>query len=125
MDDEAIGTQVVDCAIRVHTALGAGLLESAYESCLAHELAKHGLEVRKQVPMPVLYDNTQMDVGYRIDMLVNDRVVVELKAVEKLMPLHSAQLLTYLKLSKLRLGFMLNFNVEHMRNGVKRVVNGY
>ena len=125
MDDEAIGTQVVDCAIRVHTALGAGLLESAYESCLAHELAKHGLEVRKQVPMPVLYDNTQMDVGYRIDMLVNDRVVVELKAVEKLMPLHSAQLLTYLKLSKLRLGFLLNFNVEHMRNGVKRVVNGY
>ena len=125
MDDEAIGTQVVDCAIRVHTALGAGLLESAYESCLAHELAKHGLEVRKQVPMPVLYDNTQMDVGYRIDMLVNDRVVVELKAVEKLMPLHTAQLLTYLKLSKLRLGFLLNFNVEHMRNGVKRVVNGY
>ena len=125
MDDEAIGTQVVDCAIRVHTALGAGLLESAYESCLAHELAKHGLEVRKQVPMPVLYDNTQMDVGYRIDMLVNDRAVVELKAVEKLMPLHTAQLLTYLKLSKLRLGFLLNFNVEHMRNGVKRVVNGY
>jgi GxxExxY protein len=125
VDDEAIGTQVVDCAIRVHTALGAGLLESAYESCLAHELAKHGLEVRKQVPMPVLYDNTQMDVGYRIDMLVNDRVVVELKAVEKLMPLHTAQLLTYLKLSKLRLGFLLNFNVEHMRNGVKRVVNGY
>ena len=125
MDDEAIGTQVVDCAIRVHTALGAGLLESAYESCLAHELAKHGLEVRKQVPMPVLYDNTQMDVGYRIDMLVNNRVVVELKAVEKLMPLHTAQLLTYLKLSKLRLGFLLNFNVEHMRNGVKRVVNGY
>jgi GxxExxY protein len=125
VDDEAIGTQVVDCAIRVHTALGAGLLESAYESCLAHELAKHGLEVRKQVPMPVLYDNTQMDVGYRIDMLVNDRAVVELKAVEKLMPLHSAQLLTYLKLSKLRLGFLLNFNVEHMRNGVKRVVNGY
>jgi len=125
VDDEAIGTQVVDCAIRVHTALGAGLLESAYESCLAHELAKHGLEVRKQVPMPVLYDNTQMDVGYRIDMLVNNRVVVELKAVEKLMPLHTAQLLTYLKLSKLRLGFLLNFNVEHMRNGVKRVVNGY
>jgi len=125
VDDEAIGTQVVDCAIRVHTALGAGLLESAYESCLAHELAKHGLEVRKQVPMPVLYDNTQMDVGYRIDMLVNDRAVVELKAVEKLMPLHTAQLLTYLKLSKLRLGFLLNFNVEHMRNGVKRVVNGY
>jgi GxxExxY protein len=125
VDDEAIGTQVVDCAIRVHTALGAGLLESAYESCLAHELAKHGLEVRKQVPMPVLYDNTQMDVGYRIDMLVNDRVVVELKAVEKLMPLHTAQLLTYLKLSKLRLGFLLNFNVEHMRNGVMRVVNGY
>ena len=115
----------MDCAIRVHTALGAGLLESAYESCLAHELAKHGLEVRKQVPMPVLYDNTQMDVGCRIDMLVNDRVVVELKAVEKLMPLHTAQLLTYLKLSKLRLGFLLNFNVEHMRNGVKRVVNGY
>ena len=125
MDDEAIGKQIVDCAIKVHTALGAGLLESAYESCLAHELTKNGLEVKRQVPMPVLYDSVQMDVGYRIDMFVNDRVIVELKAVEKLLPIHTAQLLTYLKLSKLRLGYLLNFNVEHMRNGVRRVVNGY
>ncbi len=125
MDDEAIGKQVVDCAVKVHTALGAGLLESAYETCLAHELTKNGLEVKRQVPMPVLYDNMQLDVGYRIDMCVNDRVIVELKAVEKLLPIHTAQLLTYLKLSKLRLGYLLNFNVEHMRNGVRRVVNGY
>jgi len=125
LDDEAIGKQIVDCAIKVHTALGAGLLESAYESCLAHELTKNGLEVKRQVPMPVLYDSVQMDVGYRIDMFVNDRVIVELKAVEKLLPIHTAQLLTYLKLSKLRLGYLLNFNVEHMRNGVRRVVNGY
>ena len=125
MDDEAIGKQIVDSAVKVHTALGAGLLESAYETCLAHELAKCGLEVKRQVPMPVNYDGLQLDVGYRIDMFVNDRVILELKAVEKLLPLHTAQLLTYLKLSKLRLGFLLNFNVDHMRNGVRRVVNGF
>ena len=125
MDDEAIGKQIVDCAIKVHTALGAGLLESAYESCLGHELKKQGLDVNGQVSMPVLYDGINLDVGYRIDMLVNDRVIVELKAVERLLPIHTAQLLTYLKLSNLRLGFLLNFNVEHMRQGIKRVVNGF
>ena len=116
MDDEAIGRQIVDCAIRVHTALGAGLLESAYEACLAYELVKSGLEVRRQIQVPVQYENLQLDVGYRVDMLVNDRVIVELKAVEKLLPIHTAQLLTYLKLSKLRLGFLLNFNVP-IRDG--------
>lgn len=125
MDDEAIGRQIVDCAIKVHTALGAGLLESAYEACLSHELLKSGLEVKRQVPLPVSYDNFQLDVGYRVDMFVNDRVIVELKAVEKVLPLHTAQLLTYLKLSRLRLGFLLNFNVAHMKHGVRRVVNGY
>jgi len=125
LDDEAIGKQIVDCAIKVHTALGAGLLESAYESCLGHELKKQGLDVNGQVSMPVLYDGINLDVGYRIDMLVNDRVIVELKAVERLLPIHTAQLLTYLKLSNLRLGFLLNFNVEHMRQGIKRVVNGF
>jgi GxxExxY protein len=125
LDDEAIGKRIVDCAVKVHTALGAGLLESAYESCLGHELKKQGLDVNGQVSMPVLYDGMNLDVGYRIDMLVNDRVIVELKAVERLLPIHTAQLLTYLKLSKLRLGFLLNFNVEHMRQGIKRVVNGF
>lgn len=125
MDDEAIGRQIVDCAVEVHTALGAGLLESAYEVCLAYELVKSGLEVRRQIQVPVQYDHLQLDVGYRVDMFVNDRVIVELKAVEKLLPIHTAQLLTYLKLSKLRLGFLLNFNVEHMKHGIKRVVNGY
>ena len=125
MEDEAIGTLVVDCAVKVHTALGAGLLESAYEACLAHELERSGLEVKRQVPMPVQYDDMELDIGYRVDMFVNDRVIVELKAVEKLLPIHTAQLLTYLKLSRLRLGFLLNFNVEHMKHGVKRVVNGY
>ena len=105
--------------------MGAGLLESAYEACLAYELVKSGLEVRRQIQVPVQYDHLQLDVGYRVDMFVNDRVIVELKAVEKLLPIHTAQLLTYLKLSKLRLGFLLNFNVEHMKHGVKRVVNGY
>ena len=125
MDDEAIGRQIVNSAIRVHTVLGAGLLESAYETCLTHELGKTGLMVKRQVPMPLQYDNLPMDIGYRIDMLVNDRVIIEVKAVERFLPIHTAQVLTYLKLNKLRLGYLLNFNVVQMKSGVKRVVNGY
>ena len=124
MDDlvELTGRGVVDAAIRVHTALGPGLLESAYETCLAHELVKRGMDVCRQEPLAVVYDDVRLDLGYRLDLLVGRSVVVELKTVEKLLPLHLSQVLTYLKLGKYRLGFILNFNVRHMRQGIKRVV---
>ena len=125
MGEELLARQVVDAAIRVHTKLGPGLLESAYETCMAHELSKRSLRVRRQVPMPISYDNIDFDVGYRLDLLVNDLVVVELKAVERLSPIHGAQLLSYLRLGGYHLGMLLNFNTVHMRDGIKRVINGY
>jgi len=115
--------QIVDAMMKVHSALGPGLLESAYEGCLAYELRKRGLKVLTQVVQPVLYDNVRIDVGYRIDLLVDDCVIVELKSVEKLAPIHEAQLLTYLKLSGLNIGLLANFNVLHMRDGVQRMVH--
>jgi len=124
-NEEELGRVIVDCAVRVHSALGIGLLESAYETCLVHELVKAGLRVEKQVVLPVEYDGVRLDAGYRLDLLVGGRVIVEIKAVERLMPVHTAQLLTYLKLSKLRLGYLLNFNVLRMKEGIKRVVNGF
>lgn len=124
MDKDGIGKLIVPAAIQVHTALGAGLLESAYEACLAYELAKHGLMVERQVSMPVLYESVRLDVGYRIDLLLERKVVVEIKAVDRVIPAHLAQILTYLKLGGYKLGFLFNFNVAHMRDGIKRVVNG-
>ncbi|HKG92292.1 MAG TPA: GxxExxY protein [Gemmatimonadaceae bacterium] len=115
--------QVVDGAIRVHSALGPGLLESAYEACLAHELRKRGLGVRTQVPLPIVYDGVRIDLGYRIDLLVDDAVVVELKAVTRLHPIHEAQLLSYLKLSGHRVGLLINFHSLHLRDGIRRMVN--
>jgi len=123
MSENEIGEIVLGCAIKVHTALGPGLLESTYEACLIHELAKAGLKADRQVALPVVYDGVQLDAGYRIDVLVANLVVVELKVAERILPLHSAQLLSYLKLSGKRLGYLLNFNVVHMRQGIKRVVN--
>lgn len=123
MDENGIGDIVVGAALRIHTALGAGLLESAYEACLLYELGKSNLRVRSQVAMPIRYEEVRLDVGFRLDLLVEERVVVEVKAVEKLLPVHIAQLLSYLKLGDYRLGYLLNFNVPHMRNGIKRVVN--
>ena len=111
--------------MKVHSALGPGLLESTYDICLAHELEKSGLIVARQVALPVTYDNIELDAGYRIDMLVSNIVILELKAVEKLLPIHTAQLLSYLKLSKRKLGYLLNFNVVHMRDGIKRVANNF
>ena len=108
---EAIAETVVDCGLRVHRALGPGLLESAYETCLAFEIGRCGLEFRRQVVLPIVYDGTTLDAGYRIDLLVENAVLVEIKSVETLQPIHQAQLLTYLKLSGLRLGFLMNFNV--------------
>jgi GxxExxY protein len=122
--ESEIGTVVVDAAIKVHSALGAGLLESAYRACLAYELELRGLNVIQEKPLPIQYAGKEISVGYRIDLLVNDKVVVELKAVEKLMPIHTAQLLSYLKLSGCKLGYLINFNVPHLKDGIKRVVNG-
>jgi GxxExxY protein len=124
MHENEIAREIVDSAIKVHSALGPGLLESAYERCLEHELSLRGLECKAQVPFPVRYKGTSIDVGYRVDLLVSDRVVIELKVVEKLLPIHASQLLTYLRLSRCKLGLVLNFNTVHMRDGIKRVVNG-
>jgi GxxExxY protein len=125
MDDDELGTLLIGCAIQVHRALGPGLLESVYETCLLHELGKTGIEVKKQVAVPITYDGIRLDDGFRIDILFGNRLVIELKATEKLLPIHSAQLLTYLKLLNLRIGYILNFNVVQMREGgIKRLVNG-
>lgn len=125
MSENEIGEILLGCAIKVHTALGPGLLESTYEVCLVHELSKAGIKTDRQVPLPVIYDELKLDAGYRVDLLVADAVIAELKVVEKLLPIHTAQLLSYLRLSKRKLGYLLNFNVAHMRDGIKRVVNNF
>ena len=117
----ALTGQVVDAALEVHRHLGPGLLESAYEACLTAELEERGLRVRRQVPMPVLYKGRALDCGYRIDLLVEETVVVELKATQSIEGIHVAQVLTYLKLAGLRVGLILNFNVKLLKDGIKRV----
>jgi len=124
MELNEISGYIVEAAMRVHTVLGPGLLENAYEACLKHELLKRGLNVQQQVALPVMYDDTKIDLGYRLDLLVEQEVIVELKAVEKVMPLHEAQLLSYLKLGHKKLGLLINFNVVHLKNGIKRMVEG-
>lgn len=119
---EAVGKQIVDAGLKVHRALGPGLLESVYEQCLAHELHARGLDVARQAPLQIIYEGLRLDGGYRLDLLVQNCVVVEVKAVEALSRLHEAQLMTYLKLSGRRLGFILNFNVELFSQGVRRRV---
>lgn len=119
---EAISKLVLDAAFAVHTALGPGLLESVYEACLAHELRKRNLRVERQVELPIFYDGIRIDAGLRLDLLVNECLIVELKAVENLLPVHQAQVLTYLKLSKKRLGLLINFNVPLLKDGIKRVI---
>ena len=109
-------------AFRVHSALGPGLLESAYEACLLHELRSNGYQVERQVALPIRYRGVTLSAGYRIDLLVNDAVVIELKSVDELAPVHTAQLLTYLRLSKRKLGLLMNFNVKNMQEGIKRYV---
>lgn len=122
--DEITG-EIIDAAMKIHSVLGPGLLESVYETCLKHELSKRGLKVQSQVWLSVIYDGIEIEGGYKIDLLVNDEVVVELKTVEHLLALHQAQLLSYLKLSKKRIGLLINFNVVHLRDGIKRMVNNY
>ena len=120
-----ISQQIIGGAIQVHRELGPGLLESAYEACLAYELSQRGLGVVRQKPVPLVYRQVELDRGYRLDLCVEDRVVVEVKAVEKLEPIHKAQLLSYLRLSGLSLGLLINFNVRVLKEGIQRVVVGF
>lgn len=120
----SISGRIVDSAVRVHSALGPGLLESAYRACLAYELRTRGMVVAEEVGLPVVYDSQRLEIGYRIDILVDDLVVVEIKSVAEIAPIHKAQLLSYLKLSGRPLGLLLNFNVVLMKNGIVRMRNG-
>lgn len=123
MEIEKIGRIIVNSAIKVHKALGPGLLESAYQKCLAYEMGKKMVEVRCEVPLPLQYEDVRIDVGFRADMIIENAVIVENKTVEKLAPIHEAQLLTYLKITGMPLGFLLNWNVVLMKDGIKRMVN--
>ena len=120
----AITEAIIGAAMKVHSALGPGLLEIAYEACLAYELRKNGFEVRTEVELPVVYEGVRIDLGYRIDLLVNDLVIVELKCVEKIASVHEAQIISYLRLSKKNVGLLINFHVRHLRDGIKRFVEG-
>jgi GxxExxY protein len=124
MNEEEIGHAIIGAAIKVHSVLGPGLLESAYEVCLLYELEKLRLRARGQVPIPIRYEELSIDNGYRIDVLVEDCVVIELKAIEQILPVHRGQLLSYLRLGGFKLGYLLNFNVPLMRDGITRLVNG-
>lgn len=119
---ERVGKAVLDAAFKVHTALGPGLLESVYETCTAFEVRESGLQVATQLALPVVYKDIKMDAGLRLDMLVEDCVIVEFKSVESMNPVFDAQLITYLKLTGIRLGFLINFNVVHLKDGIKRIV---
>jgi len=122
--EEDIGRAVIGSAIKVHSAVGPGLLESAYELCLTHELEKRGMDVRSQVSIPIRYEELTIENGYRLDLLIGGVVSVELKAIPSILPVHRGQLLSYLKLGGFKLGYLLNFHVVHMRDGIVRLVNG-
>jgi GxxExxY protein len=121
----AITEQIIGAAMEVHRALGPGLLESAYEACLIYELVRRTLRVEQQKPMPVIYKGVHLDVGYRLDVLVEGKVIAELKPVEQLLPIHEAQLLSYLKLSGCHVGLLINFNVPILKQGIRRLVNNF
>ena len=122
--DDVTG-RIVSAAIRVHSRIGPGLLESSYEACLRYELLKSGLQVASQVPVPLVYDDVKLDIGYRIDLLVENEVVFEIKALESTLPVHEAQLLFHMRLSGRRVGFLMNFHVKLMKNGIKRMVDRF
>jgi len=124
MDENEIGERVIGAAINVHRELGPGLLESAYEAALAFELEEIGLEFERQMVLPVVYRGKTIDAGYRVDLLVARKVIIELKAIEKVLPVHTAQVISYLKLGGFKLGYLLNFNATRMKDGVNRLVNG-
>ena len=124
MGENQIGTTLIGAAMKVHSAIGPGLLESAYEACLVYELEKLRLHVRSQVSVPLKYEDLIVDAAYRADLIVEDAVVVELKSIDAILPVHRSQLLSYLRLGGFKLGYLLNFNVAHMRDGITRMVHG-
>ena len=119
---EKLAAEVVDSAYKIHKVFGPGLLESAYEACLIHELKRRGIKVESQVLLPLEYEGAKIDAGFRLDLLVGGRLIVELKAVEKVLPVHEAQVITYLKIKKERLGLLINFNAELIKHGIQRVI---
>jgi GxxExxY protein len=121
-ENDPLTEKIIGFAIEVHRQLGPGLLESAYEECLCYEFRENGIAFRRQVPLPVIYKDIRLDCGYRIDLVVGDELILELKTVERLIPVHEAQLLTYLKLSGLRTGLLLNFNAAVLKDGIRRMV---
>ena len=122
---DEITEAIIGSAINVHRELGPGLLESAYEACMVYDLGQAGLKVEQQKPLPILYQGVRLDCGYRLDLIVEDEIIVEIKAIEKLLPIHKAQLLSYLRLSDRKVGLLINFNVEVLKEGIQRVVNGF
>ena len=125
MSESEISSKIIGAAIEVHKQLGPGLLESTYETCLAYELKQMGLDVKQQQALPVVYKEVKLDAGYRIDLLIENKVIIEIKSVEALADIHTAQLLTYLKLKDLKLGLLINFNSVRVVDGLKRILNGY
>ncbi|HXE43045.1 MAG TPA: GxxExxY protein [Candidatus Baltobacteraceae bacterium] len=124
MTENEIATQIVDAAFKIHTMLGPGLLETVYEVVLAHELKKRGLRVERQVPIPIVWETIKFDEGFRADLIVESKVVVELKSIETVVPVHKKQVLTHLRLMNLKLGLLINFGEELIKNGISRIVNG-
>ena len=122
MDINQLTSKILECAYTVHTVLGPGLLESSYEECLFYELRQKGLKVEKQKALPLVYKEVKLDAGYRVDLIVEDKVIIELKSVEAINDVHIAQVLTYLKLSKCKIGLLINFNVKSLKNGIKRLI---
>lgn len=123
MDIEIIFKKILDSSFKIHTELGPGLLESAYEECLFYELNSIGLKVAKQKPLPLIYKEVKLDIGYRVDLMVENKIIVEVKSVENMNEVYFAQLLTYLRLSGCKLGLLVNFNVKHLKDGIKRIIN--
>jgi GxxExxY protein len=125
METNELTGKIIHCAIEVHKALGPGLLESSYKECLYHELREAGLKVEKEKALPLVYKDVKLDCGYRIDLLVENQIIIELKSVDVLNDIHMAQILTYLKLQNLRYGLLINFNVAKLKDGIRRIVQGY
>lgn len=125
MKENEITEQIIGCAMKVHSALGPGLLESAYEACLVYELSETGLKIKQQHPLPLIYNEIKLECGYRADILVEDKIIIEIKSVDDFNDIHLAQVITYLKLSNCKIGLLINFNVRRLKDGLKRVANQY
>ena len=123
MNQEDVATIIIDAALKVHRSLGPGLFESAYQLCLAYELRQRGLQVECEVALPIIYEGIKIEAGYRIDMVIENQIIIENKTVEQLLPIHEAQIMTYMKLSKIQIGFLINWNVRLIKNGIKRIVS--